>query len=170
MSPRKEYLPGRAVGSLVVAKAFTRVCRRLVGEANRLHVDEVDLSRLTKHVLGRAQLQGRVALRVIFLRVAVQLVDEAERLTDEAGRLRGEAGRLVGASQADERQAGKFVTLVLGEERADEVLGDLDEVYQRDRSQRGEAYARRRYGQSLFGLIARHVLRTTARLMLRKRA
>lgn|SRR5208283_1102408 len=64
----------------------------------------------------------------------------------------------------------EFVGYMLGEDRADEILGDLDEFYLRDRVQHGEAFARRRYALTLIRLIALHSWKAIVRFALRQRA
>jgi hypothetical protein len=58
-----------------------------------------------------------------------------------------------------------WLPAIVGEARAEEVLGDLDEVYLKDRSQRGAAYAGRRYTLALSELIGRRLLRAAVRLV-----
>jgi hypothetical protein len=73
-------------------------------------------------------------------------------------------------TKGSQRAADRLLFHLLGRERADEVLGDLDELHHKERSQRGEAHARRRYALALFGLSARNLFSAAARLMLRKSA
>jgi len=69
-----------------------------------------------------------------------------------------------------QRQKDKILSRLLGSENADEVLGDLDEVYLKDRVLRGTAYARRRYNLELLKLITRRVWKSAISLAFRRRA
>lgn len=67
-------------------------------------------------------------------------------------------------------RAGRFLAWALGNEAADEVSGDLEEVYLRERDLLGEARARRRYRRALFSLIGRRFWNSAVRLAMKRRA
>jgi hypothetical protein len=64
----------------------------------------------------------------------------------------------------------RFLAWALGDEAADEILGDLGEVYLRERGLFGQGRARRRYQQALFSLIVRKFWDSVVRLAIKRRA
>ena len=90
------------------------------------------------------------------------------RLEDLADRLDG--GPPAPCADENEGRLSSFFFIALGEEGADEVLGDLDEVYWKECAKRGGAYASRRYMVVLLGLIAQHLVRAAVRFALRNNA
>jgi hypothetical protein len=118
-----------------------------------------------KYLQERAGFEARTTLGRVLLRIADQLADGAGRLADGPP-----IGTVKGERQSDNRRESSFVLILLGDQCADEVLGDLEEVYWSERTMRGGYYARLRYVQRLFGLIARKLLRTAVRLALNRDA
>lgn len=139
-------------------------------------IEKLQYDQRQRYLQGRAEAHARTALGRAMLRFADRLADGADLLDDGADLLDDRAERL--ENQADNRterisrdnqhHSDKLLLLVLGRQRAEEALGDLNEIYLSEHTEHGRACAARRYKFALLGLIARRLCSVLVGFALRK--